>query len=265
MKKLALALVCLVSLAFFASCNPEGQPSIAVLQEEGYVADGDVVDVNTEFNFGFVMTSSVMTGKELATLTLTIDDGKPETITLTGTEYTYRGTLMYEVSRDSIIGESTITATVADVNGETATATIVLSINQPDQPLISKAFEWVRRGANVLDAEEMASFGLQWTGTYKAPFATIKPIDGATMYVCDGNDFATITTNTEKAAYFANLAETATAAESYRKIDANASANYNDMLAVVKGENCYLIHISRAKIESITGVGTQITITGETK
>ena len=268
MKKLALALVCLVSVAFFASCNPEGVPTIQVLNQEGFVQDGDVVNLNEEVHFGFVMTSSLMSNKELATLVVQIDDDESltETIDLTGLyEYSYSGSITYTLRRDEIVGTSVITAVVTDAAGQIATATITLSLNQPEQPLFVTPITWVRRGANNLNADEMEGYGLQWTGTYKDPFATIKPIEGATMYVCDGTDCESIVTMSDKEAYFAKLAETGTPAESYRKIDANQSANYNDMLAVVYGENCTLIHITHAAIETITGVGTQITITGERK
>ena len=170
---------------------------------------------------------------------------------------------VWALEAKDIIAESMITATVTDVAGQTATATITLSINE-EQPLFGTTIEWVRKGTDVLSAEEMAGYGLQWTGSYKDVMATLKPIDGATMYVCNGDDYATIGTMTEKAAYFANLAETATPAENYRNITTNNSANYNDMLAVVNGENTYLIHITRAEIET-GNYGTQITIKGEAK
>ena len=188
MKKLALALVCLVSVAFFASCDPEGQPSIAVLQEEGYVESGTTVNVNEEINFGFVCASSPMTLKDLSTLVVNVENFDVEGTSLnsmeyarkdlTGmTEYTYKDVITYNLSKDEIVGTSVITATVTDIDGQAATATITLNINQPELPLFVKPIEWIRKGANVLSAEEMATYGLQWTGTYKAPFATIKPID----------------------------------------------------------------------------------------
>ena len=264
MKKLALALVCLVSVAFFASCTPEGQPTIQVLAEEGYVVDNQVVDLNTDLNYGFVMASSPETNKDLKQLVVKIDDGEETVVDLTGMkEYTFRDVIKYTLDAKDIIAESMITATVTDVAGQTATATITLSINE-EQPLFGTTIEWVRKGTDVLSAEEMAGYGLQWTGSYKDVMATLKPIDGATMYVCNGDDYATIGTMTEKAAYFANLAETATPAENYRNITTNNSANYNDMLAVVNGENTYLIHITRAEIET-GNYGTQITIKGEAK
>ena len=268
MKKLALALVCLASVAFFASCDPvveNPEPTISIIADEGFAQNEAVVNLDTPVQFGFTMASNSQTNKELSSLKVTVDDAVWASKDLTGmTEYRYVDTVIYTISRDEIIGASVISATVADAAGETATATINLSINQPATPLLSRTIEWVRRGANVLSEEEMAQYGLKWEGTYKAPFATIKPIDGATLYVCNGDDFANITTDVEKAAYFANLVETGTPAEYYRNVDANQSADYNDMLAVVKGDLRVVIIIKHAQIET-GSFGTQITITGEAK
>lgn len=270
MKKLALALMCLVSVAFFASCEKtveHPEPSIAVLQEEGYVADGDVVDLNTDVQFGFVCAANTETGKKLASLVVKVGDTEWANENLSGmNEYTYKGVVKYEPEEKDIIGESVITALLTDEDGKTATATITLSINQPAQPLIGTTIEWIRKGSNLVGntETEMAGYGLQWTGSYKDIMATIRPIDGATMYLCNGDDFATITTVAEKAAYFDNLAENGNAIDKYRNITTNNSANYNDMLAVVNGENTTLVLISRAEIET-GSYGTQITIKGEAK
>ena len=69
MKKLALALMCLVSVAFFASCtqpveNPE--PSIAVVTGENYIYDGQTIDLGVNYNLGFRVASNSQTMKELA-------------------------------------------------------------------------------------------------------------------------------------------------------------------------------------------------------
>ena len=273
MKKLALALVCLVSVAFFASCTQEGKPSIAVLQEEGFVTDGAVVDLDEEVNYGFMCAANVTTGKKLAQLIVSVDNDPilTDTVDLTGLdEYTYKASITYMADRDSIIGESVITAVVTDAAGQFETATITLKINQPDQPLMGRAIEWKREGSNVVSAEEMAQHGLQWTGSYKEVFATIKPLSNAKLYVVDGDDFANITTVGQKAAYFANLIETGTAVESYRKITTNNSADYNDMLCVVDGEGDYhMVLIKHADIQPVYSNGsylrTDITITGELK
>ena len=275
MKKLALALVCFASLAFFASCNKEGQPTIQVLQDQQtrYAQDGDVVDVDTEIDFGFVVASSTVTNKELATLVVDIDGTEWANIDLSGkTEYTYTDYVTYEGERDEIIGTSVITATVTDVAGQTATAKITLTVNQPDVPILGMPIEWKREGSNVVaaDAEEMKLFGLQWTGSYKETFATIQPLnDDVILYLCDGDDFDGIETLSDKNAYFTELAETATPIEKYRNITTNNSADYNDMLAIVNGDSKHLILISHATITPITNNGayvrTDITITGEAK
>lgn len=263
MKKLALALMCLVSVAFFASCNPQGQPTIYVINEDGYVQNGDVVNLGEEVNFGFAMASAIETSSPLTMLLIQIDDMIPDTVVLTGTSYTYRGTLVYGLEKE-IVGTSIITATVYDAAGQFATTSLSLTLNQAAQPLIGNTIQWVRRGATVLSEEEMANYGLKWENTYKAPFATIKPIEGANLFVCNGDLFESITTDVEKAAFFAELIETGTPTESYRNVDANQSADYNDMLAVVKDDLRVVIIIRRAEIET-GSFGTQITIKGEAK
>ena len=272
MKKLALALVCLVSVAFFASCtdpveNP--QPSIQILNEAGYIQDSAIVDVDTDVLFGFVVASNPQTQKELASLVVKVGDIEWANKDLTGmTEYTYRDTVNYGLQKDMIIGVDVITAVVTDVAGQTATATIHLSINQPAQPLIGSSIEWIRRGSNVEEttAAEMATYGLQWTGSYKAAMVTIEPLnDDVIMYLCNGDDYATITNTTEKVNYFSALAESNEPIAKYREITTNNSADYNDMLAVIYGDNQYLIHITHATIDYIPSVRTDITITGEAK
>ena len=97
------------------------------------------------------------------------------------------------------------------------------------------------------------------------PFSFRKPLNNdVVMYLCNGDDFDDIVNVDEKYTYFSNLAENATPVESYRKIDANEDADYNDMLAIVYGEKYSLIRINHADVETGT-FGTQITITGDAK
>ena len=272
MKKLALALVCLVSIAFFASCDPkEGQPTIQVLNETGYVQNNATVNLGEEVNFGFVMASSAITNSKLASVIVTIDDEGWDTVYLDGTEYTYKDKVTYNAEKDEIIGTSVIKAIVTDAAGETATATITLTINQPDQPLEVSNITWKREGSAVPSAEEMATYGLKWGNNYKEVFTTLLPLnDDVQMYVCDGDDFADIETMSDKNAYFTSLAETAQPVENYRKITCNASDDYNDMLAIVNGDNLYLIHITHATITPVYNsnnvyLRTDITIDGKVK
>ena len=276
MKKLALALACLVSVAFFASCtekveNPE--PSIAILAEEGYVADNSVVDLNAEVNFGFVVASNAETNKGLTTLVVSIDGTEWANKDLTGmTEYTYTDKVTYTPERDEIIGTSVITAIVTDEAGETATATINLQINNPAQPLEATPIEWVKVGHNVADLSE---YGLEWkTTNYKEPFTHIFPAEGCMLFACSGHGdiFETLTTDLELAAYFNVLNEMTVYPETintteYNKVDCNpANKDYNDLLITKDAEgNYHAILIQHATVGSSAGGSTQITITGQAK
>lgn len=287
MKKLALALLCLVSVAFFASCEKtveHPEPMIAVLSGEGYingtVDEPTVIDAYDEdaidLKYGFHVEYNSETKKELSTLKITweytyYDEGEEvytydTIIDLTGeTSYDYSDYLFEQDRAIITLMDGKITAVVTDADNQSSTAAIAFTLEMEEEELPIELIEWVRKGQDVLSAEEMAEYGLKWEGTYKAPFATIKPLEGAIMYVRDGDDFADIKYWSDKNAYFTNLvAEGATPAENYRHIDANEDSSYNDMLAVVYGDELFLIHITYADIETGT-YGTQITITGAAK
>lgn len=285
MKKLAFALVCLASVAFFASCDPvvtNPEPTIAVMSAENYITgtveQPTIIDLTDEnainLKYGFHVESNAQTKKQLSSLKISFEvtdsegtDVYDTIIDLTGmTTYDFSEFLFDQESR-SILLEATITAVVTDVNNETNTATIAFKLDMPAQPLIGKTIEWVRKGNNLMGntETEMANYGLQWTGSYKDIMATLRPLAGATMYLCPGDDYDEIETDLDKLTYFSNLLEsTNEPIDKYRNITTNNSANYNDMLAITVGENMYLVHITRAEIA--TGdYGTQITIKGEVK
>ena len=289
MKKLALALVCMFSVAFFASCTKtieHPEPTIAILAGDNYIAGTvdqpmviDASDANAiGLKYGFHVESNAETKKELASLKLTWDytyyDEGEETYTydtiidLTGkTSYDYSDYLFEQDRAIITLMDGKITAVVTDADNQTNTAAVAFTIEMEEEELPIELIEWVRKGANLLDntEEEMAALGLKWTGSYKDVMATIEPLnDDVLLYLCDGDDFEDIKYMSDKYAYFSDLAETATPIEKYRNITTNNSADYNDMLAVVYGEDLILININRAEIETGT-YGTQITIKGAVK
>ena len=289
MKKLALALLCLVSVAFFASCEKtveHPEPTIAILAGDNYIAgtvdQPMVIDANDEnavgLKYGFHVESNAETQKELASLKITwdytyYDEGEEvytydTIIDLTGkTSYDFSDYLFVQDRAIITLMDGTITAVVTDADNQTNTAAVAFTIEMEEEPLPVELIEWVRRGAYLQGntEDEMAALGLKWTGSQKEVFATIEPLnDDVILYLCDGDDFEDIEYWSDKNAYFSNLAETATPIEKYRNITTNNSANYNDMLAVVYGEDLILISINRAEIETGT-FGTQITIKGAVK
>jgi hypothetical protein len=277
MKKLALALMCLVSVAFFASCNEiieNPEPSIQVYVEDGYVTDGQSFDYvgDTIFvDFGFVMASNTQTNKKLASLVVKVDDVEWANKDLTGqTSYTYKDEVAYIFTREEVIGTSIITAVVTDEAGNTNTSAINITFNQGAQELVATPIEWVKLGHTVQDLSE---YGLEWkTTNYKEPFTHIFPAEGCMLFACSGygDDFETIKTDLDLAAYFNNLAEMSVYPETintteYNKIDCNpANKDYNDLLITKDNEgNFHAILIKNAKVTYTTA--TQITITGQAK
>ena len=268
MKKLALALVCLVSIAFFASCTPEVQnpePSIAIFAGgHNYLYDGMVVNVNEDYPFAFKAASNAETQKDLATFKVYINDEIQVDSVITGKEFEFNGIFTYEL-RDEIIDQTTIKAVVTDVAGKMNTATINLQINRPAIPLEVSDFEWTKIGHNVMD---LASYGLRWhENNWKSPYTHIYAADGYKLYVRNGDDFATITNSIELANYYnAILEQEIPADEQYNRVDCNASADYNDMLVTVKEETgeIQLIHVTRAEITT-PSQGTKVVITGQCK
>ena len=292
MKKLALALVCFASVAFFASCTKtveHPEPSIAVKTGElfitGSVDQPTVIDLDDEnaisYKYGFHVESNTETKKELKSLVITTDvtyfeeDGQEQeiyydTIDLTGkTSYDFEEYLFEQERNEILVMEGTIKALVTDVDNQTNIATVAFRCKVEDtpEPLIGRTIEWIRKGANLQGntESEMAAMGLKWTISYKDVFATIEPLnDDVVMYLCDGDDFDDIEFVSQKYEYFANLAENEEPIEKYRNIKTEYGAEYNDMLAVVYGEEYYLILIEDAEIET-GSYGTQITINGAAK
>ncbi len=276
MKKLALALVCFASVAFFASCtkpveNPE--PSIAVKTGENYVYDGQTVDIGQNYTLGFRAASNSQTMKELATFKLnvkftTLDDTETKSydsiINVSGTEYTFEQVLNFgltnnEESRE-LVAKAIFTATITDVDGKMNSTTINLNINQPAVALEPKDFSWVRQGSS--DATGLAEYGLEWTGNGKEVFAIIKPVAGAEMYMILPEDWAAVKTDVDKAAFFSDGVYSVIS--DFQGVSAWNSNDYNFVIGTRYNGEYHMIHITHGEVLSATS-GTTITITGQSK
>ena len=263
MKKLALALMCLVSVAFFASCDPEDittpEPTIAILAEEGFVTNNSVVDLETPFCYGFMVASNPDTQKELSSLIVKIGDDDADTIALTGTDYIFRDTISLRLDRD-IIGETAIVGTVTDVDGKSATATITLQLNET--PLTATAFEWNRHGSAAVTGG-IEAFGLKWEGNAKEVFAVIEPVEGALLYDIPADKWAAVTTAAEKAALFSD-GGVASPIRDFRGVSAwTTHHDYNFVIGTLYNNEYHLIHITEGIVSTFKG--TDIVIKGEAK
>lgn len=271
MKKLALALVCLVSVAFFASCDPEitnPEPSIALITGENYVYDGQTIDVNTDYLFGVRAASNSQTGKELASFKMElkimdmydqVEYTQDTTYAISGTEYVYQDTLGFTYNRE-LVGKVEITATAIDADGKSCHVTIKLNVNQPAQPLEVKDFEWYRLGNTQTGLEE---YGLFWERNAKSPYAQIKPLNGVTLYKFDSSVWAATTTDVQKAALFSDSNFVVSV---YNNVDVNANGDYDDVIGTrMENGTMHLINVKKCTIDAQQTQGRPIHITGQSK
>ena len=262
-----MALVCLVSVAFFASCDPDPvitnpEPAISVLEAEGYIQDGDVIDLDVDFLYGFRCASNAETQEELARLVIicTSEDMEEDVLlcdtAISGTEFVYEGSLYIEAKE--IIGEAEIIATVTDAAGKFNKASIKFSVNY-DDTLVPHAFKWTREGSNP--GEGLAEVGLKWEKNLKEVFAVIEPVEDAVLYSVPVEKWDEITTETELDALFSDGGG-AEVIKDYRGVSAWTSHTYNDVIATYYEGFYYLIHITKATVST---KGTNIVIESEWK
>lgn len=231
-------------------------PTISILTGYGFIGDGDVIELDEYYKFGFQMTSSV----GLSTLKIIIDDFEWSDIDISGSEYFYVDSVLYTLERD-IIGESTFTATVTDLNGETSTASFTVGINEPSiHPLIVRDFEWIRTGAQ--SGTGLEEFGLCWISNAKAPHAQIKPLEGVILYIFDPTLWDGIITDVEKVAAFYEIGVPIAV---YNNVDVTMSSVYDDVIGTqLPDGTLYLLHVTRCDVTMESGI-TKWVISGEAK
>ena len=272
MKKLALALICLVSVAFFASCDPIENPEPTIALMEGSIAENQIVDLNAPCILGIHVESNAQTNSPLATLVVTITDETSNMIIETTfnyesqTSYDYVDTLTFPITRDTIIGQAIINAVVTDEAGKTNTLNFKVNLNEVDPPLEELAFSWFRQGSGTV---EFPDFGLQWVGNWKETHAQIKPMDGVILYQFEAADWANATTVSQKVALFLKAVETQQEALTvFNGVSTSASNdNYDFVLGTITPEdrNYHLIHITKCEIGEFAPAGYPITISGQAK
>ena len=277
MKKLALALVCLVSIAFFSSCDPEEilnpEPTIAVITGENFVTgtaeNPQIIDMtdDIDWKFGFHVESNAQTKKELSNMTINyqlVENGElyesTITIDLSGkTSYDYTEYLFEEETKE-IVSEYTINATVTDVDGKTMSATIAMKFDVPAYPLEAVDFSWVR--ANGAEGEGLEMLGLKWEKNVKDINAVIEPIDGAVLYeISDATLWDKVQTDQDLYSLFLE-SNAAVVIKDYRGVSCLASHDYDDLIATYYQGEYYLIHITHCTVEQR---GYVFTIEGQWK
>lgn len=262
MKKLTLALMCLVGVLFMTSCSKDkDDPKLPTIEfvnagagfvyQNTEIYSGDTVrfqlkaiatdanDLLTSIEFKFIYNN-----EPLQDTTITLD--KLTTYTFTSEPE----------SMDIPAGLFTIEATVKTKKNNTATAKVNITIL--DATLEVKDFTWVRAGGTP--GTGLEQFGLEWKSNAKEVKAKIVPVEGAELRILEGVEFASITTEVGKK----NAFESATPAEKFHEVSCEANKDYNFVIMTQYNDNLYLINVTKGTV-STAAAGTTVTITGQWK
>ena len=270
MKKIVFAFVCLISAAFFTSCgkpveNPE--PSITFKTGENYLFQGQTVDLDRVYYFGFIATSNAQTKKELASVRYVVrasGDNHTKimidtTFTVSGSEWEMNDTLAFPMVRE-LVGQGTITVTVTDVDKKKRELDLFLNINKPSMLLSSKEFEWFRLGDSITGLKE---FGLVWESNQKDTYAQIKPLEGVTMHKFNDMAWDDAVTEFDKASLFAYAS---TEIYEYVSVSSTSGGSYKDVIGTKMPDGTlHLIIVRECVIGEFQPQGYPITIMGEYK
>ena len=236
-------------------------PTISTFTGEGFIGEGDVIELDTEYKFGFTMASPI--GLSSLCVDVAIDDYSGWTeltnINISGfSEYIYIDSVSVSLAKD-IIGELIIRATVKDVNGESSKASFTVRIDDDSSPLIIREFEWIRQGYQP--GTGLEEFGLCWDSNAKTPHAQIKPLEGVSLYALYPSVWEETITETQKLAALLEIGMIITV---YGNVDVMSSNNYNDVIGTIMPDGtCHLLHITRCNVSN--DYYTKITISGEAK
>lgn len=264
MKKLALALICLVSVAFFASCDPEVlsdyTPTATIVKGAEYVSgtiDNPTIialDDNTNYKYGFHFAANTLSKQALSTVKIVMEYTKADGTTGSSeVNIDVKGEMSYDYEQN-VFEESktmydafTITATVTDVVGEEKSVAIAYKVEVEDN-LVAQPFTWTRLGSNP--GTGLEQFGLKWESNLKDVHAIIQPLSGAKLYVInDLSKWEQINTELAKASFFSELP--ALSANQFSDLvltgylDQDVTRDF--LLATIYNDKNYLIRIQKTK------------------
>lgn len=263
MKKLALALVCLVSVAFFASCQKEaGIPSINFTSGEGYTSTDVTVDTSTLVKIGIQANSNPTTLEPLTKLYIQILNQDGERVGDTLIENINQNQYYCEFADKYPVGAWTIIATVHNSKDMTNECRMTITSVVIDTPLEASAFEWYRWGNH--EQHGLEEFGLYWDRNRNA---IIVPTDGTTLFTgFTKEQWDAVTTENQKAAFFQLAQEAQHAATEYTGVSTNGSGPVEDVIGTITSDGvCHLLYVEKIQFGEYGTYGYPMTVTGQAK
>jgi len=268
MKKLTLALMCVMSVLLIASCSKkQEEPKLPTVE---FVNAGDgYVYQNTEVEpgqmVGFQVRAIANDPKDLLTsleVKVTIafqdQDSTFDTIIAIDKQTTYPFTVEPTPLMMPDGATLTVEAFAKTQKNQQNSAKVVVTVVSPI--LEVKDLSWVRDGSAA--ATGLEQFGLKWEKNYKGVCAKIVPLEGALLNKVLEFTFDEVQTFEEKAAAFLS----GEGLEEFHEVSCDASGAIDYLLVTWYNNEYYLIHLTQTTVEPGTAAGTyKITIDGQWK
>lgn len=263
MKKLALALVCLVSVAFFASCQKEaGIPSINFTSGENYISSDATVEALEPFMFGIQAKSNETTLEPLTKCTLQVFTGEDAKAVDTTIVIDNQTQFNFDAQIALPEGVYTFVATVYNDKDMTNECRMTITSVVIDTPIEASAFEWYRWGNH--EQHGLEEFGLYWDRNRNA---IIVPTDGTTLFTgFTKEQWDAVTTENQKAAFFQLAQEAQHAATEYTGVSTNGSGPVEDVIGTITSDGvCHLLYVEKIQFGEYGTYGYPMTVTGQAK
>jgi len=237
------------SASFTVQVN-KAAPMIALIEGEGYLADGMVVEEGVDYNLGFRMEASA----GLFSIKLLMDETPIAYELLWGeTSAVYETSISFDKDK-GIVGEHSFTAVVTDNNAITDSLSFTIQVYH-ETTLETMAFEWSRIGG--APGEGLAEFGLYWNQNSRDIYARIRPLEGVTLMEFDPSAWNSVTTEAEKAALFS---ESGSVIDEYAKVSATmGDMDYDHVIGTIQDGTMKLIHVLHSRAYTFKGYGVEIT------
>lgn len=266
MKNFKIAMILVAAIAFLSSCGGDPEPPTMAFVDS--TSQNEMTFDLANPTADVVAVCQIEDEKGISTLTVTrtmydADNKEVGTVVPYTFEEPYEGKTEYTVtiaetlSKNEGEGLVKVEANVVKVvyeavatNKKGGEGKATYTVNIKPASFTEANFTWERQGGNGTGLDE---FGLEWKANLKSPFAIIKPVTGAKLYILAASDYA---------ATSLSAITLPAEAEKYNNVDCNAAADYNDVIATVYNNKTFVINVKRCDIPN--GGGKQ-TITGTYK
>jgi len=253
----------------FTSCSKDEDeepqdltPAITFQTGGDFITSDVTIDQGDAIKIGVVCTSNGISGKKLESFRIYMiinDATQPNIVDSTDIDAT-TFTTAYEITFPDVLSGK-LYAEITDKDGQKKSVSFTVTVEEATTPLgAAEDLTWQRVAGAA--GTGLDTFGLEWTSNGKAVNAQIeKADDGAEKFVLlTADEWDMIETIEDLTA----KVEAGDDMDMYEGISAEATADYDEVLAVKYNEVYYIIHITKATVET-SGSGTTITITGQYK